>query len=46
MWIEGIGEIELKEGVMVMVPRGVKHTGVYDVEEDIVCLVIFNPAVL
>jgi len=46
MWIENVGEIKLKEGMVVFVPRGTKHTGAYDVEEDIICFDIFNPATL
>ena len=43
MHIEGLGEIELKQGTFVRVPKKVKHR-VYDIEPNFVVLNLFSPA--
>ena len=45
MWIEGIGEIEVKKGMIVRIPRGVKHK-VYDVQEDSLIINVFSTSLL
>ena len=43
MWVDGIGEFELKRGVLVRVLKGTKHK-VYDVTEDLLVYDVFSPA--
>lgn len=44
MWVDGIGEFELKKGSFIRVLKGTKHK-VYDVTEDVLALDIFAPAI-
>ena len=45
LWIRGIGDFELKIGVIAKVPKGVLHK-VYDVSEDFYALDVFAPPIL
>jgi quercetin dioxygenase-like cupin family protein len=45
LWIEGLGDFELRKGVIARVPKGVLHK-VYNVSEDFYALDVFVPAVL
>ncbi|MBM3301880.1 MAG: cupin domain-containing protein [Deltaproteobacteria bacterium] len=42
MWIEDRGELKLKPGVFVAVPKGVKHR-TYNVKEDLHVYDVFTP---
>lgn len=43
MWVDGIGEFDVKKGVIIRVPKGVKHK-LYDVQEEFLIFDIFVPA--
>ena len=45
MWVDGVGEFEVKRGVIVRVPKGVKHK-LYDTQEDYIVFDIFSPATI
>jgi quercetin dioxygenase-like cupin family protein len=45
MWIEGSGDFSLEPGVIVRVPRGMKHR-IFDVSEDLLLYDVFWPALL
>lgn len=45
MWIEGHGDIELREGVFVRVPSGVWHRP-HDVEEELLLFNVWIPALV
>ena len=45
VWIKGIGDLELKKGVVVCVPPGAVHK-VYDVTEDLEVYDIFSGPIL
>lgn len=45
LWIEGLGDFELKKGVIASVPKGVLHK-VYEVTEDFYALDVFVPSIL
>lgn len=45
MWVEGDGEFALKQGVIVRVPKGVRHK-IVDVKEDLLIYDVFCPALL
>ena len=42
MYIEGLGEKELKEGTFTFIPKGVKH-GVIEVSEPLTIFTVFTP---
>jgi quercetin dioxygenase-like cupin family protein len=44
IWIKGIGEFEMRRGVVVNVPKGVKHK-IFDVTEDVFAFDVFNPGI-
>lgn len=44
MYVEGTGEFELKPGVIVHVPKGMKHR-IYDVSDELIAFDVFSPAV-
>jgi len=43
MWVDGIGEFELKKGMFIRVLKGIKHK-IYDVTEDLLVFDVFSPA--
>lgn len=45
MYIEGAGKLELKPGVVVRVPIGVKHR-IFNVAEDLLLYDVFQPATI
>lgn len=45
MWIDGIGEFKVERGVLVRVPKKVKHK-ICEVLEEFVAINIFTPATL
>jgi quercetin dioxygenase-like cupin family protein len=45
MWVEGSGEFSLEPGVIVRVPRGVRHR-IFGVTEDLLLYDVFWPALL
>lgn len=45
LWIQGLGDFELKKGVIARVPKGVLHK-VYEVSEDFYAFDVFTPAIL
>jgi len=45
MFVKGVGELELKEGMLVRVPRGTEHS-IFDVSEDVLVYDIFAPATI
>ena len=45
MWVDGTGEFTLEPGVMVHVPKGVKHK-ITEVTEDMLIYDVFSPALL
>jgi quercetin dioxygenase-like cupin family protein len=45
VWIKGLGDLELKKGVLVSVPPGVVHK-VYEVTEDLEVYDVFSEAIL
>ena len=44
MTIEGQGDIEYKAGMVIVVPRGVKHCNKNTTDEELHVITIFNPA--
>ena len=44
IWIKGIGEFEMRRGVVINVPKGVKHK-IFDVSEDVFAFDVFNPGI-
>jgi quercetin dioxygenase-like cupin family protein len=40
MWVEGVGDLEMRAGDFIRIPAGVKHQP-HDIEEDILVLDIF-----
>jgi len=44
IWIKGIGESEMHRGVVINVPKGVKHK-IFDVTEDVFAFDVFNPGI-
>jgi len=44
IWIRGIGEFEMRRGVVINVPKGVKHK-IFDVTEDVFAFDVFIPGI-
>ena len=44
IWVKGIGEFEMRRGVVINVPKGVKHK-IFDVSEDFFAFDVFNPGI-
>ena len=44
IWIKGIGEFEMRHGVVVNIPKGVLHK-VFDVTEELFVFDIFSPGI-
>lgn len=44
IWIKGIGECEMRRGVVINIPKGVKHK-IFDVTEDVFAFDVFNPGI-
>lgn len=44
IWIQGIGEFEMRRGVVINIPKGVKHK-IFDVTEDVFAFDVFNPGI-
>lgn len=42
MWIDQIGEVEMKEGTFLRIPKGVDHQP-YDITEDFIAYDVFYP---
>ena len=45
MFVEEIGEFEIKKGILIRVPRGMKHS-IYDVTEDLLVYDVFSPGTI
>ena len=45
IWIQGIGEFELRRGVVINIPKGVRHK-IFDVTEDVFAFDVFNPGIV
>jgi quercetin dioxygenase-like cupin family protein len=45
IWVAGIGSLELKRGVLIHIPPGVRHK-IYDVNEDLELFDVFSGPVL
>jgi quercetin dioxygenase-like cupin family protein len=45
IWVEGVGDLELKKGVIVHVPPGVSHR-LYDITEDLELLDVFSGPIM
>lgn len=45
MWVEGSGSFSLEPGVIVRVPKGVKHK-IIEIEEDLMIYDVFCPALI
>jgi len=45
IWIQGIGEFEMRRGVVINIPKGVKHK-IFDVTEDVLAFDVFNPGIV
>ena len=45
MWVDGTGEFLLQPGVIVRVPKGIKHK-ITEVTEDLLIYDVFSPALL
>ena len=45
LWIQGVGDLELKKGVIARVPKGVLHK-VHEVSEDLYAFDVFIPPIL
>ena len=45
MWVEGTGSFSFEPGVIVRVPKGLKH-GISDVTEDLLIYDVFCPALM
>ena len=41
IWVDGIGEFEVNKGMVVRIPKGIKHK-IYDVQEDTLIYDIFS----
>ena len=44
IWIQGMGEFVMRRGVVINIPKGVKHK-IFDVTEDIFAFDVFNPGI-
>ena len=45
MWVDGTGEFSLEPGIVVRVPKGIKHR-IFAVTQDLVIYDVFCPALL
>lgn len=45
MWVDGTGNFSLEPGVIVRVPKGVKHK-IFDIIEDLLIYDVFCPALI
>jgi len=45
IWINGMGSFSIEPGIIVRVPRGVRHK-VYDIKEELLVYDVFFPALL
>lgn len=45
MWVDKVGEFEVRTGMVVRIPKGIKHK-LYNVQEDTLLYDIFSPATL
>lgn len=45
MLVDGIGDFEVSKGMVVRIPKGIKHK-IYDVQEDVLIYDIFSPAII
>jgi len=45
IWIQGMGEFVMRRGVVINIPKGVKHK-IFDVTEDIFAFDVFNPGIV
>jgi quercetin dioxygenase-like cupin family protein len=42
MWIDGLGDVSIKEGSFIRIPKGVLHQP-HDIEEDVLAYDVFYP---
>ena len=45
IWVQGMGEFEMRRGVVINIPKGVKHK-IFDVTDDIFAFDVFNPGIV
>jgi len=45
MFIEGLKKFEIEKGMLIRVPRGIKHS-IYDVTEDLLIYDVFSPGTI
>ena len=45
IWIQGIGEFEMSRGVVMNIPKSVRHK-IFDVTEDVFAFDVFNPGIV
>jgi quercetin dioxygenase-like cupin family protein len=45
MWVEGVGDFEVKKGIIIRIPKGIKHK-IYNVQENTLIFNVFSPAIL
>jgi mannose-6-phosphate isomerase-like protein (cupin superfamily) len=45
MWIDGVGEVPLREGSVIRVPRNTKHR-IFDVTAELLVYDVFSPGIL
>ena len=45
MWVDGAGEFSLEPGIVVRVPKGIKHR-IFEVTQDLLIYDVFCPALL
>ena len=45
IWIQGMGEFVMRRGVVINIPKGVKHK-IFDVTDDIFAFDVFNPGIV
>jgi len=45
MWIDGIGDIAMHQGVVIRVPRNTRHR-IFDVTDDLLVYDVFSPGIM
>ena len=45
MWVDGMGSFSLEPGVIVRIPKGIKHR-IVDIEEELLIYDVFHPALI
>ena len=45
MWVDGLGSFSLEPGVIVRIPKGIKHR-IVDIKEELLIYDVFHPALI